>query len=414
MFKNQMPNGCSYANPFIFPNLKKLSAKEAMTKEWYVGCKFYDPVFKEKYPKGYFWRKKGLAEFKTYKERKYAAELLLDEMQRSLDNCYNPIAGSYQYYDDGDFNPELYLMEALNLAYKDHSDKISSNYSRDIANNLKKINPVVIRLKFDKIPIKNIELKHVKKILDNCDLSAYSYNMMKKHLSVLFKILCHNSCLSLNPCDNIQNKQHIKAKREILSRNEFVRIYSHLKNTKPGYANYCKIFHMSGCRSTELLAVKKSDVNLEKQEFTVLVKKRTNYTKEVRPIVKLAIPFWKRQIESCQNNDDYLFGVGFEPESRDKPIDNKTPSKYWIKYVQLQFDTTVTFYALKHMFLTMIETSHGLKAAQTMAGHLNSKTTDTYTLLKKRNEIEALKNMDFTPKWAKKSDLLTLAPEQLN
>lgn len=59
-----MANGCSYSDLFIFPNLKKLSAKEAMTKEWYVGCKFYDPIHKEKYPKGYFWRRKGLAEFK--------------------------------------------------------------------------------------------------------------------------------------------------------------------------------------------------------------------------------------------------------------------------------------------------------------------------------------------------------------
>lgn len=409
-----MPNGCTHADPFIFPNLKKLSSKEAMTKEWYVGCKFYDPVFKEKYPKGYFWRRKGLAEFKTFSERKEAAELLIDEMRRALDNCFNPIAGVFQYYDEGDFNPELFLMEALNLAFKDHSDKVTRRYAQDIANNLKKIHPIAIRLKIDKVPIKNIELKHIKKILDNCDLSAYSYNMLKKHLSVLFKILCYNSCLTLNPCDNIQNKQHVKAEREILSKKTFVRIYSYLKNIKPGYANYCKIFHMSGCRSTELLAVRKTDVDLENQEFTVLVKKRRNYTKEIRPIVKMAIPFWKRQLEECQNDDDYLFGIGFEPECREKPIDDKNPSKYWRKYVQKQFKTKVTFYSLKHMFLTMIETSYGIKAAQTMAGHLSSRTTETYTLFKKKNEIQELKGLDFTPKWVQTSELLELSPEQYN
>ena len=48
---------------------------EAMKKEWYVGCKFYDPTQKAKYPKGYFWRKKGLAEFKTFKEKRELEEL---------------------------------------------------------------------------------------------------------------------------------------------------------------------------------------------------------------------------------------------------------------------------------------------------------------------------------------------------
>ena len=59
----------------IFPNLKKLSPKEAMKKEWYVGCKFYDPTQKAKYPKGYFWRKKGLAEYKNFKEKRELEEL---------------------------------------------------------------------------------------------------------------------------------------------------------------------------------------------------------------------------------------------------------------------------------------------------------------------------------------------------
>ncbi len=108
MFKNQMPNGCSYADLFIHPNPEKISSKkvlsekdilekkitmkEAMAKDWYVGCKFYDPQSK-KYSKGYFWRKKHLAVYKIYEERKAAAEILLDEMQRALDRCYNPIPG---------------------------------------------------------------------------------------------------------------------------------------------------------------------------------------------------------------------------------------------------------------------------------------------------------------------------------
>lgn len=414
MYKNQSTNGCSYSDPFIFPNLKKLSAKDAMTKEWYIGCKFFDPTQIDKYPDGYFWRRKGFASFKDFKERSGAAELAMEEMLMSLEGGYNPIIKKFFTDDDNEFSGNLFFLEALELAFEDHKVNISHHYAKCIKSDLRTIRATTMQLGFDLIRIKDIELRHVKRILDKSNLSANSYNSYRKHLSSLFKILCANSCLVQNPCENIPKKQHVKREREILGKKEFIKVYSYLKKHRPGYANYCKIFHMSGCRSTELLAVKKSDVNLEKQEFTILVKKRKIYTKEVRPIVKMAIPFWTNQIEQCKSANDYLFGVAFEPEHRDKPIDMGTPGKYWTKYVQKQFNTSVTFYALKHMFLTMIETSYGIKAAQTMAGHLNSKTTEIYTLFKKRNEIEELKKLDFTPKWVQTSELLELSPEQCN
>lgn len=414
MYKNQSSNGCSFSDPFIFPNLKKLSAKDAMTKEWYIGCKFFDPTQTDKYPQGFFWRRKGFAEFKTFKERCEAAEVALEEMLMSLQSGYNPIQKRFFTEDDSEFSGNLFFLDALQLAFEDHRQNITHNYAKTIKSDLKRISATTMQIGYDLIRIKDIELKHVKRILDKSNLSNNSYNSYRKHLSALFKILCANSCLLQNPCENIPKKQHVKREREILDKKEFLRIYSYLKKHRPGYANYCKIFHMSGCRSTELLAVKKSDIDLEKQEFTILVKKRKIYTKEVRPIVKMALPFWKQQIEMCKSENDYIFGIGFEPEQRDKPIDMGTPGKYWTKYVQKQFNTSVTFYALKHMFLTMIETSYGIKAAQTMAGHLSSKTTETYTLFKKKNEIQELKTLDFTPQWVKPNELLELSPEQYN
>lgn len=72
-----------------------------MSKEWYVGCKFYDP---------------------------------------------------------------LYLSEALDVAFKDHKQNISHGYSKLIESNPNTINPVIIKLKYDKTQIRDIQLKHVKKI----------------------------------------------------------------------------------------------------------------------------------------------------------------------------------------------------------------------------------------------------------
>lgn len=421
MFKNEMANGCSYSDLFIFPNLKKLSAKEAMTKEWYVGCKFYDPVFKDKYPKGYFWRKKGLAEFKTFKERKDAAELLLDEMQRALDNCYNPLPNVLSYQDtfNGDFSPENYLIESLELALQDHKANISHGFYKSLESNLKMIKPIIIKLKFDKIPIKEIQLKHVKKILDNCKISNYSYNKYRKHLSVLFKILCANSCLLQNPCENIPTRDHLKKERVLLTKNLFREIYNYLLDKYPHYANYMQIFCMSGCRSTEMLSIKKSDVNLSKQEFSITVKKRKEMVKETRIIIPDAIPFWKKQLDLCKTDDYFLFGESFAPELRDHPRCSDSPGKYWTHIVNKKFNTNTTFYSIKHYFLDMVQEKHGMSVAQKMAGHLNGKTTEIYTVFKKKREMEELKHLtfnshDYSNQLVNTRKFIELLPEQLN
>ena len=390
-----MPNGNSYANPFIFPNLKKVSQKEAMTKDWYVGCKFYDPTQKDKYPKGYFWRKKGLAEYKTFKERSEAAKILMEEMQRALDRGFNPMPNisSFQSCDDGEFSPNLYLIEALDLAFNDHKVDISKGYKQSIESNLKTIKPVILKLKMDHLKIKDVELKHIKKVLDNCNLTAYSYNKFRKHLSVLFKKLCANSCLIQNPCEYIPLKNHLKKERVVLNQKEFDKIYEFLVQFHSDYATYMQIFHMSGCRSTELLSVKKEDVNLKKQEFIITVKKRKSHIREIRAIIPEAIPFWKKHLDKCIFDQDYLFGVGFSPELRLNPISNDAPGKYWNRYVVEEFKTDATFYSLKHFFLDKIAEIHGIAAAQGMAGHLNGKTTEIYTVFKKKRELEELKGL---------------------
>lgn len=395
MFKNSMANGCSYSDLFISPNLKKVSAKESISKEWYVGCKFYDPVMAKKYPQGYFWRKKGLAEYKDFKSRKEAAEILLDEMQRALDRCYNPIPGicAFQEITDNEFSTELYLSEALDVAFKDHKQNISHGYSKSIESNINAIKPVIIKLKYDKTQIKDIQLKHIKKILDNSNLSAYSYNKFRKHLSVLFGILCANSCLIQNPCDHIPSKNHIKKEGVILTQEEFDEIYKYLINEHPHFANYMQIFHMSGCRSTELLGIKREDVNIEKQEFIVIVKKRKSHVREIRAIIPEAIPFWQKQIDYCIYDHDYIFGTGFSPELRLSSITTDAPGKYWNRYVMKKFNTESTFYKLKHFFLDKVEEMHGIVAAQGMAGHLLGKTTEIYTVFKKKREIESLKQL---------------------
>ncbi|RMZ60032.1 site-specific integrase [Chryseobacterium nematophagum] len=393
--KNLLSNGCSYSDLFVFPDIKKMSAKEAMQKTWFVECVFYDPLEQNRYPKGYVWRKKKLAKFKTFQERLAAAKILKIEMERALQNGFNPMpqVKAFKITNDSEYSANMYLLEALDLAFENHKKNIGYEHSQVVKSTLNKMRSVFIELGYDNIKIKDVELKHIHLTLEKCKLTAYSFNKYRVHLSTLFAELCANSCLVQNPCQYIKRKKHIKKEVKILSKDKFATIYEFLLKEHCGFANYAQIFHMSGCRSSELLEIKKSDVDIDNQEFTIVVKKRQNYTREKRAIIPDAIPFWKKQLDLCIHDNDYLFGIGFYPELRDKAITYGSSHVYWKRYVKNKFEIEENFYSLKHFFLDMIDEKYGIQTAQELAGHLHSRTSEIYTIKKEKRKLEGLKKI---------------------
>ncbi len=49
---------CHYSEIWVHPeNWKSLTTQKSLKLNWYVECKFYDPLFKDKYPKGFPYQK---------------------------------------------------------------------------------------------------------------------------------------------------------------------------------------------------------------------------------------------------------------------------------------------------------------------------------------------------------------------
>lgn len=83
---------CSYTDIWVHPkNWKTLTTKKSLDLNWYVECKFTDPLFLNKYPKGFPFRRK-LNSYKTIEERKAAIEMLLTEIPILFEEKgWNPI-----------------------------------------------------------------------------------------------------------------------------------------------------------------------------------------------------------------------------------------------------------------------------------------------------------------------------------
>ncbi|AYZ11933.1 hypothetical protein EGY05_08335 [Chryseobacterium arthrosphaerae] len=61
---------------------------------------------------------------------------------------------------------------------------------------------------------------------------------------------------------------------------ELERITERVLKDVPLFYNFYQIFYMSGCRVPEMIGLKAKDVNLEKQEYTILLKKGDLYVRE--------------------------------------------------------------------------------------------------------------------------------------
>ncbi len=344
--------------------------------DWFIQCRFYESDREKP-----FTYRRRLNRFKDEKERKQIEKLLLKQMTTLLDEKdYNPRTKQFMFMEE-ELNPNLSLIEALGKALERKT--YTPEHVKVVESALNRFKLNLTKLELDYLKIKDVELIHIKKVLEACNLSNYSYNQYKKMLSSLFTDLVDESCLKVNPCTGIKSKKHIVEKKEVFNDKELQRVSERILRDAPLFYNFYQIFYMSGCRVPEMIGLKAKDINLEKQEFTILLKKGGLFVREKRAIVPDAMEFWKRQMKKVKG-DEYIFSYGFIPG--EILLTRDYVYKFWKKKVRIK-----TIYALKHTWLDKVEEAH--YDAQIMAGHRDDRTTSIYTVGREKRRLEAQKKI---------------------
>lgn len=349
-------------------------------EDWFIQCRFYEPDREKP-----FTYRRRLNRFKTEKERKQIEKLLLKQMTTLIDEKdYNPRTKQFMFLEE-ELNPNLALCDALEKALVRKS--YTPEHVKVVESALKRFKLNTEKLELGYLKIKDIELIHIKKILESCSLTNHSYNQYKKMLSSLFTDLVDESCLKVNPCTGIKAKKHVVEKKEIFTDKELERITERILKDAPLFYNFYQIFYMSGCRVPEMIGLKSKDINLEKQEFTILLKKGGLDVREKRAIVPDALEFWKRQMKKVQE-DQYIFSYAFIPG--DTLLTRDYVYKFWKKKIRIG-----TIYKLKYTWLDKVEEAH--YSAQIMAGHRDDRTTSIYTVGREKRRLEAQKQIKIKP-----------------
>ena len=375
--------GCRRSD-FLFspPDFETIS--KTTNSDWFVMCRFYEP--NQEKP---FVYKRKINKFKSLTDRKKIMKLLKSEMQDLLDKKdYNPRTKQFMF-QTGKFHPHLNIIEALNLALTEKDYTVGQ--IRTVKCEINKLEKGLYKMNYEWLKINEIELLHIKKSIEIVSKTNNSFNAMKKNLSPLFNILINEGCLKINPCLGIMKKKHLKKDKELLSTEEINKIRKHIIESFPYFQNFFEIFFYSGSRVPELLGVQKKDVNLEKKEFLITVKKGGVLKRDIRAIVPDAFQFWEDQMKTALFDDDYIFSYHYYPGG--ETMNREVVYRFWKRNLINTGVTNKTIYTLKHTFLDFLE--ENMYNAQFMAGHTSDRTTQNYVLGRKRRELEILKTAQF-------------------
>lgn len=387
---------CYYSDVWVHPaNWKTLTTQKSLKLNWYVECKFHDPLFKEKYPKGFPFRKR-LNKLRSLEERKAAIQLLLKEIPVLFEKKgWNPITKRYMIPEPipvpGSLFPKQNFIEALEVAYLKLS--VSPGIIKELRRIIAKVKKSGAEQRIE-FPICEIHSGHVRDLLDYLKLTPNEYNKYLTHLSIVLSDLVEKRIVFHNPIRDIKKKKTIKKIRETMEIDELKKVFSILKENHQTFYRYAMIFFHSGARSAELFRVQRKDVNLEKQEYKIIIRKGNNYREVKKVILKNALPFWTDIVNECTSNDDFLFTKNLQPSLvATQPYQI---TKRWKRLVKDRYNVTADFYALKHLFLDELDRASeaALNLSKGMASHETNVTEMVYLVGRESRKNEALKKID--------------------
>ena len=376
--------GCSYTEFWVSPANWQKATKKDLDKEWYVQCTFFDPRYEKKYPKGFPYRKKANRP-NTIEERKAMISFLLKNIPKQLNDGYNPIIKKYMHLQKEGLYPDLLFIEAFRRALEIKSGTKSHLYNIKCAiDRLEKASEV---LEMQNIKVKDLRRVDLKRMLDCLQLPDKYYNRFVIYFSSLYRELIEYECCESNITRDIYPKKTFKEPRLVLEKNELDKVKEHLEEHYPDFYRYMMIFLYSGARNTELFRLQRKDVDLDKQEFVILLEKGGQYKRCTKVILSPALEYWCEVCEECQSPDDYLFSLNFVPSK--KMGHTEIVTRFWKRNVKDKLGVDADFYALKHYMLDNLDSD----TAMLLASHTNKNTTAIYQVNKAKKDREMLKQL---------------------
>lgn len=388
----QLANNCRAGKFTISPaNWESKSAD--LSVDWFISYRFYD----DNLNKNKQIVIKGMNHYKTLRERQDFVKKRIELELANLNKGINPFFLAKILERENEITAHSPFIKSLNFGFNRLT--VTNDYKINVRSSLKYFSLAAEKLGFANFALRDITRRQIIEALDEASQienaqkkkwSSNRWNDARAHISNLYEELINIEILDSNPVHPIKKKKGLKKIRQTTSQAERSKIDKYLKENSYTFWRYMHIFFHSGCRSSELLKVKKEDVYLSDSRFKITVKKGREYREEWRVINKAVLNLWEELMKAAKQNE-FLLSKNLCPGNTS--ISNRQISRRWKRKVKKNdgLNVQADFYSLKHSHLDQLDEAYGKNIAQKAAGHTNEKTTAIYTVGAERRKNELLK-----------------------
>lgn len=369
-------------------NIPRLSTSG---KYWYISIIYNKKEYRYKHTLNQI---KDLDEKKSEGESLCASYLLLLRTGQ-----WNPID---KYKDN---SPEaITLSVAIDFAFKKKADKAPKTYA-GYKGAIKLFTPVIEKLGYDKMNVRDIRKFHVMQIIDaTVFASDHAYNKYVIFLKGLFTVMLKYDYIDFSPAARIDEKEVVDSDLHRPPTDEELQLIIPALIEHPDYFVFCSFIYYTLCRESELLAITASMVNLKKREITLPASICKNRSKgRIVPINDFMYhDLINMGVHEVPGNY-FIFGTFKSPAKRGFSHDTWfVPAPYkihenrctdrWKKIVKDGLRIDVTLYSLKSLGADMFfEQGASVKMVSELAGHQDEAITKKHYMTgvdkKMRSEV---------------------------
>lgn len=273
---------------------------------------------------------------------------------------------TYEYSPEKLKNEKLKILDIYEMWSKSHFDKITTNTVR-VYNSVK---PKLEKL--NTVPFADLKVLHIQDFFDNSDFNYGTKKLVKSTLKSLYGYAQKYEIISNNFIELIDiGKKTTVINRKIFTNEEIEKLW---RNKDIELVDTILILIYTGLRISELLQIKKENVDIENRYISGIGVKTEAGKNRLIPLNKKIIPFFENRIK---NNNDFLFTYKY--------------GKYRLDFIKLmeKLEMLHTIHDTRHTFATLLNNADVNKTSITkLIGHSKFSTTENIYTHKDITELK--------------------------
>ncbi len=337
-----------------------------------------------------------LERFKTKKEKKIAAQIIINRINEQLALGWNPIV------EQAAPNSYHTLHDALDSFLSIKGREMEENSMRCYRSYVKFLKKWLSGKGFDeKMYACSFSRQLALEIMDDIDndekVSPRTFNNYLMFYRILFNWMVDKGYISGNPFEGIKKKSKklTQKTRRIMTDDELSRLFTHLQSVNSQYLVICLLCYCCLMRPKEIALLKCGDVDLGQQLIHVRGEIAKNDNDSYRTIPDDMMPYM-RELD-LSHPDWYIFGSHHEYDFSPGPkqICSRKIAKYWSDHLRHDcgLPMELQFYSLKDTGITnMLGSGVPVSFVKQQADHSSLAMTSIYLGKLQDKASEAIRN----------------------